>query len=376
MKLELEVIHFLPFKLEPLADGAYLSISGRSRKFQLNSIQLSYLQVLLSVGNIKGLVEFYLGQGWLVSFAQLWNLLDFLVKEKIIQNSSFKDLIVGSEFAFSPDDSRNEEFVTNNSYMLNLPFFRTLDPQLASFLLQKVSRLRLATNNRIIAVGAKDRDLYVLLKGRVGVYRVYGHGQRQRVMVLENGSLFGEKAFFLNQERSGDVIALEDSELLRIHHLPEFDTFIKSDRAGILHHRFFVLQALQASMLFRELPGDSIDQLIFAGKLFQAPAHTVIFRESQPGNSAFVLVQGSLVVSQNGISINVLSAGSCFGEISLMKSGGIRTATVSVQQDAILMEIKQNDFYKVLSENLVLAKEVELQAEKSLQRDQSRRGRS
>lgn len=375
MKIEREKIQFLPITLETLPDGGYLTISGNGKKFKLNAMQFSYLQVLISVTTIKEMVEFYLGQGWLVSFVQLWNLLDFLVQENIITNSSFKDILNQGEDELIEDQVQFEDCSSSLINAQSFPFFRTLDPQLSSYLLQKVSRFRAPKNTRIISAGAKDRDLFLLINGKVGVYRVLGRGQRQRVMVFESGSLFGEKGFFLNQERSGDVITLESSELLKVHHLKEFDTFIKSDRASVLQHRFFVLQALQSSDFFRDLPVDSIDQLIFAGKLYQAPAQTVLFREGQLGNSCFILVQGNLIVSQNGKAINVLNAGSCFGEISLLKSGGVRTATVGVQQDAILMEIKQNDFYRVLSENVALAKEIELQAEASLSRDQSRKSR-
>jgi CRP-like cAMP-binding protein len=53
-------------------------------------------------------------------------------------------------------------------------------------------------------------------------------------------------------------------------------------------------------------------------------------------------------------------------------SGGQRTATVITQRDSILLEINQQNFYKVLSQNLLLAKEIESLAAHRLTNDSLR----
>jgi CRP-like cAMP-binding protein len=157
-----------------------------------------------------------------------------------------------------------------------------------------------------------------------------------------------------------------------VPHLAEFDQLIKSDKAQSLQHRFWVLQALSSSAFFKDLPNDSLDSLIFSGKLVQAKVGQLLFAEGQAGNTCYVVVQGSLIVSQHGKNINVMNQGACFGEISLLASGGKRTATISAQQDTILLEINQQNFYKVLAHNLILAKEIEELAAQRLQKDAER----
>ncbi len=226
---------------------------------------------------------------------------------------------------------------------------------------------------RLTQTGARDRDLFVLLRGQASIYRVLDEKRRQMVAVLGAGSIFGERGFLLNQPRSADVITGTACEVLRVRHLPEFDQLIKSERAQSLQHRFWVLQALQSSLFFKDLPSDSLDNLIFTGRLCQAPANHILMAEGQPGNTCYIVIQGSVVISQRGKNINVLGQGSTFGEISLLMSGGQRTATATTQQDSIFLEIHQNDFYRVLAQNLILAKEIEGLAAQRLENDAKRK---
>lgn len=374
MKLEKELVQLKPLQLSPSGDGGTMTVLENRQSFRLHSLHYSYLDVLRNSGSIEGLIQFFLGQGWLVSFRELYSLLHFLTEEGILTNASFKNYFSG----LAPTEVRFQSASFTPGAITSvraedLPFFRSLEPQLAQFLLQKSERLRVPANTRITQAGQQDRDLYILLKGHASIYRVLDEKRRQLVATLSSGSIFGERSFLLNQPRTADVITTMDCEVLRVRHLPEFDQLIKTDKAQSLQHRFWVLQALASSPFFKDLPNESLDSLIFSGTLKQAPAHQVLFQEGQPGNACYILVQGNVVISQRGKNINVLGQGSCFGEISLLMSGGQRTATVATQQDSVFLEIGQQNFYRVLAQNLFLAKEVETLAHQRLQSDALRK---
>ncbi|MNL42803.1 cAMP-activated global transcriptional regulator CRP [compost metagenome] len=120
------------------------------------------------------------------------------------------------------------------------------------------------------------------------------------------------------------------------------------------------------------MPSDTLDSLIFQGRLVEAKANTLLFQEGQAGNTCYIILQGSLAISQKGKLINQMNQG-CVGEIALLMNGGIRTATIHTQTDAVLLELNQQSFYKVLAQNLILAKEIETLAASRLQTDQSRK---
>jgi len=374
MKIEKEPLQLRALQLHPLGSGGGdVMVLENRQTFRLNSLQYSYLDVLKNSASIESLVQFYLGQGWLVSFRELYGLLHFLVQENILLNPTFRHYFLkssGEEVSFK--NSSFENRLHSSVSARDLPFFRSLDPQLAAYLLQKAEIFSVPAQARLTQSGTRDRDLFILLKGQAAIYRVLDEKRRQMVSVLGAGSIFGERGFLLNMPRSADIITTLPSEVLRVRHLPEFDQLIKSEKAQSLQHRFWVLQALQSSAFFKDLPTDSLDSLIFTGRLCQAPAHQRLFAEGQPGNTCYVVIQGSIVISQRGRNINVLGQGSTLGEISLLMSGGQRTATATTQQDSVLLEIHQNDFYRVLSQNLLLAKEIETLAAQRLAQDAKR----
>ncbi|QDK37347.1 cyclic nucleotide-binding domain-containing protein [Bdellovibrio sp. NC01] len=376
MKVEKEKLQFKPFQLTPKDGAGVITISGRNDSFQLSPLQYSYLDVLKNGLSIEGLVQFFLGQGWLVNFRELNTLIQFLVTERVITNPTVVDYF---KKALSHDVPMVFSSISNMTgkaaQALNpaeLPFFRSLDPALARYLLKGAEVFQVPAQIRLTHSGQTDRDLFILLNGQAAIYKVIDTHRRQMVATLNQGSLFGERGFLLNQPRNADIITTTPSEVLRVKHLPEFDQLIKTEKAQSLQHRFWVMQALLSSPIFKEMPTDSLDALVFAGRLVQAPANQILFQEGQRGNTCYILVQGSAVVTKGGQPINVLNQGSCFGEISLLMSGGVRTATVATQRDCVLLEIQQNDFYKMLSQNLILAKEIETMAASRLQKDSTR----
>nr|BFD62588.1 hypothetical protein BdHM001_12690 [Bdellovibrio sp. HM001] len=351
-----------------------MTVLATRKSFRLSPLQYSYLDVLKNGTSVEGLVQFFLGQGWLVNFRELSSLLEFLVHEGILLNPVIRDYFnKAATLANAVGSNLGSQLTGSLSVSAQqLPFFRSLDAELAQFLLQKAERFQVPAHIKVIQTGKNDRDLFILLKGQAGIYRVMDAQHRQLIAALEPGALFGESGFLLNQPRTADVITLAPSEILRVRHLPEFDQLIKTEKAQTLQHRFWILQALQSSPVFKKLPGDCLDSLIFSGRLVKAPAHQRLFNEGQAANTCYIVVQGSVVISQQGRNINVMGQGACFGEISLLMSGGQRTASATTQQETVLLEIQQKDFYRVLSQNLFLAKEIETLAVQRLQADQQR----
>ena len=382
MKVEQEKLQLKPFSLEQKTEGAFVRLQESGLRFQLSPLQFSYLNVLKNNISVEELVQFFLGQGWLVSFRELYALLSFLVTQGVLLNPSFKNYFQKTEpqeeslFSKMLSTFKGEGVALHKNDTLplaQLPFFRSLPFEVAEFVLRKAERIQVPATIRLIQAGQKDRAMYVVLQGEVAVYKIMPDQRRQWVAHLGAGSLFGERGFLLGQARSADIVTTKNSEILRIPYQSEFAQVIRTDKAQSLQHRFLVLQALQSSDFFKDLPTSTLDSLIFTGKLCQAPTHSVLLAEGQPGNTCYILIQGAVSVSQKGQLIRSLDQGSCFGEISLLVSGGVRTATVAALKDCLLLEIQQQEFYKVLGQNLILAKELETLASERIQRDQQRR---
>ncbi|MCL2221643.1 MAG: cyclic nucleotide-binding domain-containing protein [Oscillospiraceae bacterium] len=59
-------------------------------------------------------------------------------------------------------------------------------------------------------------NLYIILKGQVGVYRNFSSGEKVQLAKLESGSFVGEMSLFLQEPRSATVVATEDCVVLEL----------------------------------------------------------------------------------------------------------------------------------------------------------------
>ncbi len=99
---------------------------------------------------------------------------------------------------------------------------------------------------------------------------------------------------------------------------------------------------LREEALFECLSDGQIDNLVKEARLNYFGRGERVIQEGAEGDSMFVLLRGAarVWVSKNGSSIPVatLSAGDCFGEMSLL-TGESRTATVQAESDCYVLEI-------------------------------------
>lgn len=343
----------------------------------LSRLQKDYLEVLLREKSIAATVRFYYHQGWLVHFSDLYALIFNLTHNSVIQNPEFieyfKKLVLRQDFKkfhLAPASKVQEVELTQ---IKNLPFFRSLKKEALDFLLENAKTYEYPPYSLLIQQGDRERDMYVLLDGTMGIYKRNVQGDRFCVASLVPGCLFGEYGFFLNEPRLADVIALSKVKVLKIEYRPAiFDAWIQKQVAENLKHRFWIIHGIMRSNLLSMLPEDTTDQLIHRGQIKEIKAHQVLFKENTPGTQFYVLIQGSIIIQQGGKSINVLKQGDCFGELSLFVNQGIRTASAQAQTDCLLLEINANDFFDLLADNLFLAKEIEAIAYQRIKSDQKR----
>jgi serine/threonine protein kinase len=99
--------------------------------------------------------------------------------------------------------------------------------------------------------------------------------------------------------------------------------------------------ALKRVGMLSALSDAEIWELVQAGRWERLRAHTVIVRESDPGQSMFFLAKGDVKVTQAGRLLNVIGAGEYFGEMGYISGGDLpRQATVESMSDVVLAEFE------------------------------------
>ncbi len=93
--------------------------------------------------------------------------------------------------------------------------------------------------------------------------------------------------------------------------------------------------------------------LLKHGQVYEATNGTVLCHENEIGDTLFVVLQGEVEITKESDEkskvLGKLGVGELFGEISALLSMP-RIATVVVAKPSIILEIKINDFVKLLEE--------------------------
>ncbi|MBM3134764.1 MAG: cyclic nucleotide-binding domain-containing protein [Chloroflexi bacterium] len=115
--------------------------------------------------------------------------------------------------------------------------------------------------------------------------------------------------------------------------------------------------------LFAPLHSTEIQYLAEILHESEVPAHTLLFREDEPGNRFYIIMDGQIeIIKALGTPderlLAVRGAGEFFGEMSLLDPDGLRTASVRTRTPVRLLEMARPDFEALLQHRPALACEM------------------
>jgi CRP-like cAMP-binding protein len=99
-------------------------------------------------------------------------------------------------------------------------------------------------------------------------------------------------------------------------------------------------EALRRVDMLRKLDDGQIWELVRAGRWQRLPAQSPIIRENEPGNSLFFLAEGQAKATKQGRPLNLISAGECIGEMSYIRDGAPRQATIESLTEVVIAEFE------------------------------------
>ncbi|MBI5839471.1 MAG: SpoIIE family protein phosphatase [Chloroflexi bacterium] len=104
--------------------------------------------------------------------------------------------------------------------------------------------------------------------------------------------------------------------------------------------------------LFSDLPVEELDRLVAALDVKEMQAGEILFREGDPGEHLYVVVDGELDVlmgegKPDELLLNVLRSGEYLGEMSLIVPGGHRTASVRARGPVVLLSMSRTQFMDI-----------------------------
>lgn len=122
-----------------------------------------------------------------------------------------------------------------------------------------------------------------------------------------------------------------------------------------------IIQTLENTSLFQNAEPILLKHVAMAIERIHLKAGEPLFRKDDPGESMYIIEDGTLRVHEGPITFAELGACEYFGEASLIDNSP-RSASVSASTDAIVLRIGEKDFYSLLvtypSINRMLMKEL------------------
>jgi CRP/FNR family transcriptional regulator, cyclic AMP receptor protein len=124
---------------------------------------------------------------------------------------------------------------------LRLPLFRGLEENDLAHLLKLAELIEIPTQEYAIREGEQDRNLFILLAGKAGIYKSATVGQKE-IQIMSPGECFGEMSLIESRSRSASVKAITHCRLLRIDGddiiaLPEISSKLFRNIAVLLSRR-------------------------------------------------------------------------------------------------------------------------------------------
>jgi len=102
--------------------------------------------------------------------------------------------------------------------------------------------------------------------------------------------------------------------------------------------------ALRRVPMFNDAPIAALRYLTEYAVHRGVPARHVVVRQGRPGDAMFIVISGALAVTRDSAHLTTLTAGQFFGELTLL-TGGVRNATVTTEQDSLLLRVGRRSFF-------------------------------
>jgi ferredoxin-NADP reductase/CRP-like cAMP-binding protein len=231
------------------------------------------------------------------------------------------------------------------------PLFERLDDAALDALLASTSEVSVAGGETIVNEGDQGDALYVIVDGAVQIFKQRPHEPELVIARLEAGEYFGEQALLAGptRVRNASVRAVGPVRLCRIEK-SAFQAVLAADhplKENLLDSSDDQLIANLAleSTLFRALEAAEPE----LDPEYEVAAGTVIFKEGDPSDSLYLVVEGSIEIyrehNEHGEreTLATLEPGTSFGELGILEATD-RSASARAIEPSRLVVIPASRF--------------------------------
>jgi CRP-like cAMP-binding protein len=232
-----------------------------------------------------------------------------------------------------------------------VPLFDDLPRDAFVELVNRLSHRRYGAGEQILKQGERGRSFFVIVEGKVRIWKNLPDGEELELATLEEGAFFGEMALLSGAPRTANVSAEDDTELLEVsdavlRQLAKKHPQVVKSLKNFYRQRL-LSNVMAISPLFKDFDPTERRQLVEKFKLRQAAPGEMLIKEGAQSDGLYVVLHGSVDVAAQAVELARLREGDIFGEMSLLTREPA-TATVTSPGNAILLRLPRDKFQELV----------------------------
>jgi len=232
-----------------------------------------------------------------------------------------------------------------------VPLFDDLPQDAFVALVNRLGYHRHLPGHLIIREGDPGRSFFIIVEGRVRVYKAAPEGKEITLAHLGEGAFFGEMALLSGAPRTANVVAEEESEILEVTDTllrelaARYPTVINSLRN--FYRQRLLNNVMAISPLFKDFDPSERRGIVEKFRMRQAAPGEKVIVEGKSSDGLYVVLHGSVQVSAKQTEVALLKEGEIFGEMSLLTREPA-AATITSPGNSILLRLAREKFQELV----------------------------
>merc|ERR1719440_1424887 len=221
--------------------------------------------------------------------------------------------------------------------------FAALEQKDMEIILMAMKECPFAAGTKVITEGDAGDFLFVIEKGNLDCMKNIG-GEDKIVKTVNEGDVFGELALLYNCPRAANVVAKGECICWQLDR--ETFNYIVKDASVKKREKYDAF--LKSVTLLSSMDAYERSQVSDALKPETFSKGDTVIRQDEPGDKFYIVEEGDLYASKDGMKVMDYKSGDYFGELALLKNQP-RSASVTVQSDSCkVLTMSRSAFTKML----------------------------
>jgi len=254
----------------------------------------------------------------------------------------------------------NNQYTENDllAFLKSTYLFNSLNEEILKAISSELEHLFLDKGDVLFMQGDQADAMYIVIKGCMEVSIIKQNYEGTILAHIKTGMPVGEMQILVGERRSATVIAIEDTDLIKIpkatfgkiaDKYPEvFDHIAQIIRERLRYNQLSIF----LSNFLNITEEDTLKDIAAQAEWVHLNRNDVLFQQGDQGDSFYILISGrllSIVEEENNVkrTIGEVMPGECVGEMAVLTED-VRSASVHAARDSYLVKYSKKNFHKLI----------------------------